>query len=389
MVEKKGGKEIAHRPMSIVEARFDLSRRQNDIMDVVFAESDGIKREFAINVADMKKLYQMDDNTHAYSFLKKAVKTFEGKGFKLKENENTEVWYSWFTSIKYINGSTEENSRIILKISEELRDLIEYSKRGAYYRIEYSLNLESKYSKRIYYYLIDHKNQQVYPGAEKGVFKVEVKELLSLLQCPPKYKYGDLKRKVLSVAFEEINGSTDIEFDYEEIEGKTAKGQRAVVEIMFKVKDLHKRKSTINDEISSASEEVQKIFNLFGCSCSEAESLYNTAIKNNRSWDETMEVLEYTTNKKTENKVGYALTLLKNGFEKPKETKGKVKKNSFNNFDGRDYTEEQYSEIENRKRNLQNNNLENKKLENYEVEGQMEIEDYPEVLPKAKEKGGK
>ncbi|MDF2686722.1 MAG: hypothetical protein K0S55_1905, partial [Clostridia bacterium] len=31
MTKKKGGNEIAFRPQSIIEARFDLNRRQNDV----------------------------------------------------------------------------------------------------------------------------------------------------------------------------------------------------------------------------------------------------------------------------------------------------------------------------------------------------------------------
>jgi len=33
---KKGGNEVAFRPQSIVEARYNLDRRQNDIMDIAF-----------------------------------------------------------------------------------------------------------------------------------------------------------------------------------------------------------------------------------------------------------------------------------------------------------------------------------------------------------------
>ena len=33
-IRKKGGNEVAFRPQSIVEARYNLDRRQNDIMDI-------------------------------------------------------------------------------------------------------------------------------------------------------------------------------------------------------------------------------------------------------------------------------------------------------------------------------------------------------------------
>lgn len=377
MVAKKG-KDIARRPMSIIEARFDLSRRQNDIMDILLSKFDEAPPEqttFVLKVADIKNLYQMDDKSHAYEFLYKAVKTFEGKGFRLKD-KRSETWYSWFTKISYIKGNNEENSRIEIKVDDELKNIMVQSRQNAYYKIEYSLNLESKYSKRIYYYLIDRKNYQAFQNAEKGVFKVGVKELMEMLQCPKTYKYGNLKQTVLEKAYEEINGFTDIEFEYEEIEGKTAKGQRAIVEIQFRVKEAVKRKGIIDEVIPDLSSEIRKIIELLGCSTSEAETIHNVAEQNNRSWDEVLEVLDYTIKQNPVKKVGYVLSLLKKGFVKPNETK--QPENKFHNFEGRNYTEHEIKELE--------KILTTKGLDNYEVEGQIKIDDYPELQPEQKKR---
>lgn len=345
MVAKKG-KDIARRPMSIVEARFDLSRRQNDIMDLLFSKFDEAPLEqtiFVLKIMDIKNLYQMDDKSHAYDFLYKAVKAFEGKGFRLKEDELSETWFSWFSKIKYIKGDTEENSRIELKIDSELKAILEQSRQNSYYKIEYSINLESKYSKRIYYYLVDRKNYQSFPGAKKGVFKVEVKELMEMLQCPKSFKYGNFKQKALDVAYRQINGSTDIEFEYEEIMGKGNKGQPTVVELLFKIKETIKRKEIVEDEISCTSEEIKEIINKLSCTMIEAQSIHNTAIKNERKWNEVEKIIDYTLQQNTENKVGYILSLLKNGFSEPQAT---VKKNKFNNFDGRKYSKKEIDDIE-------------------------------------------
>ena len=35
MKKKRGGTEIAFRPQTIIEARYDLDRRQNDIIDIL------------------------------------------------------------------------------------------------------------------------------------------------------------------------------------------------------------------------------------------------------------------------------------------------------------------------------------------------------------------
>lgn len=347
MTKKKGGNEIAFRPQSIIEARFDLNRRQNDVLDLVFgmvgSEEDSEENtRYIIKVSDAKKLYDIKDQSNAYKYLIDGVKKFKKggiSGFQLKVDEDTDIWYAWFTRIAYYKAENEENSRIELDIHPDLKKMIIQSKQGSYYRIEYSLNLESKYSKRIYYYLADHRKYPNYQGSEKGIFKVEVKELMKMLQCPNSYKYGDFKRKALLPAYEEINGCTDIDFEYEEIEGKTAKGQRAIVEIKFKVKDSPKRKGIIEDEISCSSEEINEIISKLSCTSSEAQSVYNTAIKNNRKWNEVEKVLDYTLQQNTENKIGYVLSLLKNGFIEPQSTTTKA--NKFNNFEGRNYSKKE------------------------------------------------
>ena len=83
---KKGGNEVAFRPQSIVEARYNLDRRQNDIMDIAFGMIDDQidRKEYSIRVADVKEYYNIEDKSHAYRFLKQAVESLEGKGFKLK-----------------------------------------------------------------------------------------------------------------------------------------------------------------------------------------------------------------------------------------------------------------------------------------------------------------
>lgn len=355
MTKKKGGNEIAFRPQSIIEARFNLKRRQNDVLDLVFgmvgSEDDPEENtRYTIKVSDAKKLYDIKDQSNAYKYLIEGVKHFKKggiSGFQLQEDNDTNIWYAWFTRIAYYKAENEVNSRIELDIHPDLKKMIIQSKQGSYYRIEYSMNLESKYSKRIYYYLADHKNYQAYQNAEKGVFRVEVKKLMDMLQCPQSFKYGNFKQKALDVAYEEINGSTDIAFEYKEIQGKSAKGQPTVVEIQFKVKDSPKRKGVLDEEISCSSEEVKKIYDIFGCSVVEAESLYNTSVKHKLNWDETMKRLKYTLNQNTNNKVGYALHLLSNDFSEPQSTESpKKKSNTFNNFDGRKYSKKDIEDIE-------------------------------------------
>ena len=82
--KKVGGTEIAFRPQTIIEARYDLDRRQNDIIDIllgIVGEGNDTEENtrYEINISDVKHLYNLQDESNAYSYLQKAVKKFEKK----------------------------------------------------------------------------------------------------------------------------------------------------------------------------------------------------------------------------------------------------------------------------------------------------------------------
>ena len=84
----KKGKYIAVRPSRLIEARYDLTASQNDILDIVLSKIDNDNNYlYELNINDYKTLYNTD-TSNIYRDLKKAVKEFEGKGFYLIDNEN-------------------------------------------------------------------------------------------------------------------------------------------------------------------------------------------------------------------------------------------------------------------------------------------------------------
>jgi len=161
MENKKGGELIGRRPEAIIEARFKLTKKQNDIVDMVLAsiEDDG-KLEYQIDVAKYGKLYNIKDRSNIYRDLKKAVSTFEGKGFSLstkdKDNKEHRIYFSWFSSIDYIDGE----SKIILELGQKLKTLMLSAKKACFYQLKYTLNFNNIYSKRLYYYLKSYENSR-------------------------------------------------------------------------------------------------------------------------------------------------------------------------------------------------------------------------------------
>lgn len=319
-VRKKGGNEVAFRPQSIVEARYNLDRRQNDIMDIAFGmiDEEVDKKEYSIRVADVKEYYNIEDKSHAYRFLKQAVESLEGKGFKLKKDEDTSIFYPWFSKITYVRAKDEENSHIDFKMDDDLKRMIIDSRRGAYYSIRYAINLSNKYAKRLYYLFQDRKNWNAKnPALETGVFTIAIEELLRMLDCPKSYKYTDFKRYVIKPSMEQINGSTDIYFEYEENRGKLKSGQRGVISLTFHVTQLNPNSKVVADaafyEITSQHNEIKKK----GYTDSEVRDILSMARKFNRDdifIEEALDVVDHTKN--CESRVGLACHFMKNGYTK-------------------------------------------------------------------------
>lgn len=316
-VRKKGGNEVAFRPQSIVEARYNLDRRQNDIMDIAFGMIDDQvdKKEYSIRVADVKEYYNIEDKSHAYRFLKQAVESLEGKGFKLKKDEDTSIFYPWFSKITYVRAKDEENSHIDFKMDDDLKRMIVESRRGAYYSIRYAINLSNKYAKRLYYLFQDRKNwNQKNPDLETGVFTIAIEELLRMLDCPKSYKYTDFKRYVIKPSMEQINGSTDIYFEYEENKGKLRSGQKGVLSLTFHVTQLNPNSKIVADaafyEITSQHVEIRKR----GYQDAEVRDILSMAKKHGRDDKYIQEALDVVDCTKCDSRVGLACYFMKNGY---------------------------------------------------------------------------
>lgn len=211
--------------------------------------------------------------------------------------------------------------------------MIMSAKQGAYYRIEYPLNLTKKYSKRLYYLLKDREN---FNG---GTFVISFHELRKMMKVPDSYANGNVKREILDKPYEEINGNTDIAFEYQLIYEKLPSGQQSIGAVQFKVQKLKPNKTVVeyetiekNGESVTATEEEQEIIDVFGCSVKEAKDILKTAKANNRTREQLFEILGYTLRKQVDNKVGYVLTILKNGYNEPTRLSGK-ESNSWNNKD--------------------------------------------------------
>lgn len=248
MENKKGGDLICRRPETIVEARFSLTKKQNDVLDMVFASIENDDNlQYEIDISKYAKLYNIQDKSNIYGDVKKTVRTFEGKGFsvtqKISEKKENRIYFAWFSSINYLGGE----GKIIIELGQTLKKLLLSAKKACFYQIKYPINFTNIYSKRIYYYL---------KSFEDTGWRVDnLDSLRSKLECPKSYnRYADFRKHVLTPAFEEINGESDILFKYEELKTK-----RKVTGIKFYVKTNKPKisnKNSIKFPVETAEEEV-------------------------------------------------------------------------------------------------------------------------------------
>jgi len=250
MKEKAGGDLMCKRPSSIVEARFSLTKKQNDILDIVFSaieNDDNLK--YVIDLTKYSELYSesVKNRSDIFNELKKAAKSFEGRGFSISlagtNGKDDEMYFSWFSSIRYLNGQ----AKVQIELGGELKKLMVDCKQACFYQIKYTLNLKSIYSKRLYYYL---------KTFERTGWRIDnLNELRLKLECPKSYEnYSEFRRLVLLTAQKEINGNTDIEFNFQ-----TIKKKGKVVGIKFIIKqNILKRKKSAKREKSIDMVEVSK-----------------------------------------------------------------------------------------------------------------------------------
>lgn len=333
MKEKKGGELICKRPETIVEARFALTKKQNDIIDMVFAtiESDD-KLEYEIDLDKYAKLYQLKNKSNVYSDLKKATKSFEGKGFRILNKERKrEDYFPWFSRITYLDGE----SKIVVELGKTLKQLFLDVKRACFYNIEYTLNFKSIYSQRLYYYL---------KTFEDTGFRVDnLEELKKKLVCPSSYKnFADFKRFVMVPAYEDINGNSDMSFEY-----KPEYTGRKVTSLKFYIKtnkSRNNKKTNVIEEVCATKEgkysieftnkinEIKKVFEEEITDLG-AETIFATA-----KGDISKIKEKYTLSKNVaniDNIVGWMLNALKKDYKTLKRNGNK--EGGFNDYEQREY----------------------------------------------------
>lgn len=237
----------------LIEAIYDLTTLELKLtmigISMIYKENKKFMPTI-ISIEDFSKITYTNKN-HLYSRIKKSCDNLGSRTLKILNKEKNEYdVYPWFSHIKYsINEGT-----VMLEFNEKIRPFLLLLKNNfTVYSLKYIVNMNSKYSIRIYELLKQYENI--------GTRKFRIEEFKMLLNINNKYKlYGHLKKIVLEPAKKEIEKCSDIKFTYKEI-----KEGRKIIGINFNIINIKKGEDYEKYDKFKLITKIQDIFfNKFG-----------------------------------------------------------------------------------------------------------------------------
>lgn len=210
-------KNVVTKKYELINSKYTLTANEAKIAFMIVSmirEEDKGFFEYQIPL----KNFDFLTNDNNYSKLKETCLNLIKKPLQIKEPDGWTL-YSWFTSVRY-RGST---GLIYFKISDELAPyLLQLKENFKSYDLKYILQMSSQYSIRIYELLKQYE--------KIGHRVIDLEDLREMLCIPEKYRYNDIKRRVLEIAVSEINSFSDIYIKFEEI-----KPSRSVTGVNFSI----------------------------------------------------------------------------------------------------------------------------------------------------------
>ena len=278
--------------LSLNEARIFLS------MVSQIKSTDKDFKTYRITFRDLERLIGGSKNNFSYGKVKNILDSLMSHVVTIKIDEHQEYKTHYIQSAKIDRG----NGYVDLEFDNRMRPfLLELSERYTRYELGYVLPLRSYHSIRIYELL------KQYEKLDERVFSLdEFKKILNV----ENYKlYGDIKKRVILQAKKEINESTDLAFDFDEI-----KQGRKVIGLRFFIHKNYKNDFTYNN--SEYKDILQKLISL-GLQEKSAKELLNSRMDD---LDKVSLSIDYaiTESKKQDitNVPGFIIYCIEHGFKK-------------------------------------------------------------------------
>lgn len=198
----------------VTEARYDMSALAKDILYMAMAQlrdNDPVGKTYFISIEELKESMEKIGQEITLQLIFEATRELITVDLEFEDfNRGKRLSVNLFSSINYTIGSDS----IRLKFAEMMHPyFFNLEVDVTSYQFDSARSLRSKYSKRIYEMLSQHK--------EAGIFKISVLKLKERLKIidpvteDDKHKsWSSFSRDVLELSKREINKKTDLSFNY-------------------------------------------------------------------------------------------------------------------------------------------------------------------------------
>ena len=303
-------------------------------------------KDIKISVNEFKKEFGITSN-NIYEILEKATKKMQKKQLEYYEGNGVYVTKNWVITSKY----DKNNSCVYITFHTDLIfDLLIFRER--FTRVSY--NSFQAFTKPHSYRLYELLKCYLYDGVrEMTLEELKFKMAIDKNNYP---KFSSFRTKVLDSSLEEINRLSEIHATYE-----TKRIGRSIGIIIFYITENQKNKIEVKENQVSdviTQEQINKMLsmtnvNLIGRDITvitekilEAIKYYDIDMGFYDYFQEKINVVnEYSKIKPVRNYVAFLLQAIQGNWKTNIMFRDK-NLNGFNNFEGRNYTKEDYEEIE-------------------------------------------
>lgn len=365
---KKGGNGIAYKCEALLlGTRIGMSDHENLLFDMVLATVSSLPENdtYTIYLSDIMRYLPYDDLRYVEKIFKEAKDGLSEQRVKISAR-NTGIGAELDLPLVgpgIFKGSNEidvtDKSAFYTFTLEPMTKALMISSgftHGAYYKVEWSAQLKG-YAKRLFFWLESIKNYKAYPDAVPGVMYVDIEQLREMLDIPNSYKDCDIKAKIIDYSLKKINAVEGIDIQADCLV-KHAPRSKKTIGYLFtvtQVKEIGKasEQALIESKDGTRYNVEIGILEAYKYSSQEIQEILNAYEANNRNLQfmtQAVTLVESVSTKKDiVNRKEYLCTVMKNGImtgSMPGRESASNKKNTFNNFQQRAYTQEDYDDFE-------------------------------------------
>ena len=220
---------------ALTVARYEMTETEKNLLYMVVAQvkpDDSESKAYQVSVKEMARITGSERlMADAY---KQAARKLMTRIFETTLSDGDSLIAAFISSARFKKGT----DIIEIELSRHVRPLyVDLNKKYTKVQLAAAISLNSSYAKRIYELLCMYKNMPD-KTFRRGI--VDLKTMLWIIDPKTgKDSYPDwtnFQRRVLDVAAREINGHTDLTFNYKPIYGdRPGRGRKPVVEVEFEV----------------------------------------------------------------------------------------------------------------------------------------------------------